>query len=108
MDTYAIETYALRKDFIETAKWLSLPFLPSSGRRSVCAVNGVDLRVRRQEIVTLVGPNGAGKTTLIKLLYCLLYPTSGTARVAGFDISREEYRIKSVAGLVMADERNFY
>lgn len=51
------------------------------GERTVRAVDGVDLTVRRGEIVALLGPNGAGKTTTLDMLLGLVEPTAGTARV---------------------------
>lgn len=53
------------------------------GARSVRAVRGVDLSVRRGEIVALLGPNGAGKTTTLDMLLGLVEPTAGTVRVCG-------------------------
>lgn len=53
------------------------------------AVNDVTLTVGRGEFFALLGPNAAGKTTTIKILVGLMKPTSGTARVAGFDIQRQ-------------------
>ena len=50
------------------------------------AVDGIDLRVEPGEIYGFLGPNGAGKSTTVHMLTTLLPPTSGTARVAGFDI----------------------
>ncbi len=52
------------------------------------AVDAMTLTVERGEIFGLLGPNGAGKSTTIKMLTTLLPPTSGTARVDGFDIVR--------------------
>ena len=54
-----------------------------SGERRVQAVDGVDLSVRRGEIVALLGPNGAGKTTTIDMLLGLSSPDGGTVRVLG-------------------------
>ncbi len=50
-------------------------------RKSVKALNGLDLTVAENEIFGFLGPNGAGKTTTLKILVGLLFPTSGTARV---------------------------
>lgn len=52
------------------------------------AVNDVSLTVPRGEFFALLGPNAAGKTTLIKALTGLMKPTSGAARIAGFDVQR--------------------
>lgn len=52
---------------------------------AVIALDGIDLELRRSEIIGLVGPNGAGKTTLLRLLVGLLKPTTGVVRVLGAD-----------------------
>ncbi|MDO8538985.1 MAG: ABC transporter ATP-binding protein [Opitutaceae bacterium] len=62
------------------------------------AVAGVSFSVRRGEIFGLLGPNGAGKSTTIRMLCGLLTPSSGSGRVAGFDIVRETERIKTRIG----------
>ena len=49
------------------------------------AVRDVSFRVNAGEVVGFVGPNGAGKTTIMKILACLMPPTAGMARIAGFD-----------------------
>jgi ABC-2 type transport system ATP-binding protein len=50
------------------------------------AVAGVSFTVHRGEIVGLLGPNGAGKSTILRILSCFMPATSGTVRVAGFDV----------------------
>jgi ABC-2 type transport system ATP-binding protein len=67
------------------------------------AVNGVSFSVERGEIFGLLGPNGAGKTTLISMLACLLAPSAGNARVAGYDLASEQSQVKRVIGLVPQD-----
>jgi ABC-2 type transport system ATP-binding protein len=67
---------------------------------SLAAVNALGIEVAAGEVFGLLGPNGAGKTTVIKMLTTLLPPTSGTARVAGFDIRRQARRVRRVIGYV--------
>jgi len=62
--------------------------------RTVVALDGVDLEVRRGEILGLMGPNGAGKTTLIKILCGLLDPSAGTACVASYDVRTQRAAVK--------------
>ena len=62
------------------------------------AVEGVSLNIRVGEILGLVGPNGAGKTTLIRMLCGLLAPSSGQARVVGFDVQRESKKLRQRIG----------
>jgi ABC-2 type transport system ATP-binding protein len=62
------------------------------------AVDRVTFDVRVGEIFGFLGPNGAGKTTTIKMLAGLLRPTSGSAHVAGYDVSRDAARVKLSIG----------
>jgi ABC-2 type transport system ATP-binding protein len=64
------------------------------------AVDALTVSVERGEVFGLLGPNGAGKTTVIKMLTTLLPPTSGVARVAGFDIARHPGRVRRAIGYV--------
>jgi ABC-2 type transport system ATP-binding protein len=68
--------------------------------KDVRAVDGIDLRIEDGEIYGLLGPNGAGKTTTIKMLTTLLPPSSGSAKVAGFDIRRQEKEVKASMGYI--------
>jgi ABC-2 type transport system ATP-binding protein len=62
------------------------------------AVDNISFEVARGEIFGFLGPNGAGKSTTIRMLNGLLLPTSGEGRVGGFDIIRENARIKNHIG----------
>ena len=65
------------------------------------AVNGVDLTVNPGEIFGFLGPNGAGKSTCVHMLTTLLPPTSGTARVAGYDVSTQGEQVRTVIGVAL-------
>ncbi|MCS7051136.1 MAG: ATP-binding cassette domain-containing protein, partial [Thermomicrobium sp.] len=69
----------------------------------VLAVAGVDFRVARGEFFGFLGPNGAGKTTTISILCTLTRPTSGSARVAGYDVAREPQRVRQRIGVIFQD-----
>jgi ABC-2 type transport system ATP-binding protein len=78
----AIEATGLVKSFDET-----------------CAVDGVDLAVRRGSVYGVLGPNGAGKTTTIRMLATLTRPDAGSARVLGHDIVTEADAVRRAVSL---------
>jgi len=65
------------------------------------AVRGVDLTVRRGEVLSLLGPNGAGKTTLVEMLEGLSRPDAGTVRVLGLDPRRRQRAVRARIGVVL-------
>jgi ABC-2 type transport system ATP-binding protein len=67
---------------------------------TLTAVDALTISVDAGEVFGLLGPNGAGKTTAIKMLTTLLPPTSGKARVAGFDITRQAASVRRMIGYV--------
>ncbi len=69
----------------------------------VVAVDGISFSVEEGELFGLLGPNGAGKTTTINILTTLIRPTSGSARVWGYDVRTETSKVRSVIGLVPQD-----
>ena len=85
--TDIIQTHDLRRTF-------------GKGDKAVEAVRGIDLSVEGGEVFGFLGPNGAGKTTTLRMLATLLAPTSGEARVAGFDLRREAPRVREHIGYV--------
>jgi len=64
------------------------------------AVEDLDLHVEFGEVFGLLGPNGAGKTTTVRLLSTLLEPTSGSASVVGYEIGREDDKVRRTIGIV--------
>jgi ABC-2 type transport system ATP-binding protein len=67
------------------------------------AVDGIDLAVAPGEIYGFLGPNGAGKSTTVHMLTTLLPPTSGTARVAGYDVVREGSQVRRHIGAALQE-----
>jgi ABC-2 type transport system ATP-binding protein len=84
--TNAIETFNLTRTF-----------------NGLTAVDQLNIKVESGEIFALLGPNGAGKTTTISMLCTILKPTSGTAKVNGFDIVKEAMQVRKSIGIVFQD-----
>jgi ABC-2 type transport system ATP-binding protein len=82
----AIETFNLTKEF-----------------DGLKAVNSLNIQINQGEIFGLLGPNGAGKTTTISMLCTILKPTSGTAKVNGFDIIKQKSEVRKSIGIVFQD-----
>lgn len=83
------------------------------------AVNRINFEVQRGEIFGFLGPNGAGKSTTIRMLCGIISPTSGSGQVGGYDIIKEQHKIKENIGymsqkfslyndLTVAENINFY
>jgi len=67
------------------------------------AVKGLDFEVARGEVFGLLGPNGAGKSTTVGMLTTTITPTSGTAKLAGFDVAREPLAARLVSSVVFQE-----
>jgi ABC-2 type transport system ATP-binding protein len=81
-----VETFGLTKNF-----------------GKVLAVDNLSISINEGEIFGLLGPNGAGKTTIIKMLATLLEPTSGTAKVNGFDILKQPDKVRESIGILFQE-----
>ncbi|HVL25211.1 MAG TPA: ABC transporter ATP-binding protein [Thermomicrobiales bacterium] len=97
----AIEVRDLTRSFRKRKGWLR------SGEL-VEAVRGISFTVPEGTIFGVLGPNGAGKTTTIKMLSTLLLPTSGAATINGFDIVRDEHRVRSRLGVLFGGDKGLY
>ncbi|MBQ8016490.1 MAG: ATP-binding cassette domain-containing protein [Methanobrevibacter sp.] len=64
------------------------------------AVNSLNLEIPDKTIFGMLGPNGAGKTTTIKMLTCLIQPTSGKATVGGYDVTKNPDEVRNLLGMV--------
>ena len=67
------------------------------------AVDNLTLKIEEGEVFGLLGPNGAGKTTTIKMLATLLNPTSGSAKVNGFDVQTQPSKVRESMGIVFQE-----
>jgi len=81
----------VRREFVDTA-----------------AANDISFSIPEGGFVGFLGPNGAGKTTTLKMLSGLIYPTSGSARVAGFDPTRRENAYRRIFALVLGQKNQLW
>jgi ABC-2 type transport system ATP-binding protein len=99
----SIEISHLTKKFTfpvknEKAGWVKNLFAPE--KREVVAVGDISFSVDAGERVAFIGPNGAGKSTTIKMLTGILFPTSGTMNVLGFDPTKDRKKLAYQIGTV--------
>ncbi|MEM2128968.1 MAG: ABC transporter ATP-binding protein [Candidatus Bathyarchaeia archaeon] len=81
----------------------------NSRKTKVTALDNLSLTVKEGEVFGLLGPNGAGKTTLVRILATLLKATSGHAEVGGFDVDKQENKVRQIIGYAGQDsERSAY
>ena len=99
---YAVEVKNLNRTFTTKA------VRGKSKKETVNALNDVNLTINEGELFGLLGPNGAGKTTLIKILCTLLLPSSGEAKVLGYDVQKETNAIRQKINMVSGGETSGY
>ncbi|MFX0024315.1 MAG: ABC transporter ATP-binding protein [Candidatus Hermodarchaeota archaeon] len=92
-----IETVDLSKKYKIKGPWKYLQ-----------ALDKINLSVNEGEIFGLLGPNGAGKTTLIEILTTIKQPTSGYAKIKGFDVVTQPKKVKPLIGIMFASEMLYY
>ena len=88
---YAVETQNLTKRYGKTQ-----------------ALKGLDFKVDPEEIMVLLGPNGSGKTTLLLILATVLKPTSGTAKVKGYNVTKQPTKVRQILGISFQEARGFW
>src|SRR3989442_2616922 len=109
MAALAVETQGLTRVFSQRRKLLRRKNSENGESLGpVTALDRVDLEIREGELFGLLGPNGAGKTTLIKILCTLLLPTTGVAKVAGFDVAKDPFQIRTRINMVSGGETSGY
>jgi ABC-2 type transport system ATP-binding protein len=99
-----IEAHGLRKDFTLTRRAGRL----RRERHTVPAVDGIDLRVERGELLGYLGPNGAGKSTTLKMLTGVLMPTGGEVRVCGLVPVRQRRALAARIGVVFGQRSQLW
>ena len=107
MTETAIAVHHLTMQFPVRREWREIVRQPFH-HRGVTILDGVDLEVKRGEVLGLLGPNGAGKTTLLKILCTLLIPTGGRAAVNGHDVVEAPQQVRQAVGYCLDTERSFY
>jgi ABC-2 type transport system ATP-binding protein len=103
-----IEVEQLTKDFIPPLSFHKLLKLDFKHGQSIRALEEITFALKRGEILGILGPNGAGKTTLLKIISTLILPDKGKITVKGYQVGRNDEKIKSLLGLVTSGERSFY
>ncbi len=73
----------------------------------ILAVDHIDLDVGPGKVLVLLGPNGAGKTTTVRMLTSVLRPTTGTARIAGYDVVTDANNVRASVG-VLTEHHGLY
>jgi ABC-2 type transport system ATP-binding protein len=87
----------------DTPETVTVNHLVKTYKGDTKAVDDVSFSIKEGEVFALLGPNGAGKTTTLNILATLLKPTSGSARVNGFDVVKQPGKVRESIGMVFQD-----
>jgi ABC-2 type transport system ATP-binding protein len=101
--TRVFRTYKKRPGF-----WGGVTGLFKRDFEETKAANDISFTIAEGEFVGFLGPNGAGKTTTLKMLSGLIFPTSGTARVAGYDPTKRENAYRRIFALVLGQKNQLW
>ncbi len=101
--TRVFRTYKKQPGF-----WGGVKGLVKREFEELAAANDISFSIAEGEFVGFLGPNGAGKTTTLKMLSGLIYPTSGQARVAGFDPTKRENAYRRIFALVLGQKNQLW
>ena len=112
LDQYdALQVEHVSKRFVKSRGVTLLPWRSrdpgKNGKKVIRAVDDVTLTIKRREILGVLGSNGSGKSTLIRLISTLLLPDTGTVRVFGHDVVREERTVQRMINRVSVEAAFF-
>ena len=102
MEENVVEVKNLRRIYESTTGILK------KKKKEIIALESISFDIKRGELFGLLGPNGAGKSTTIKILTTLLAPTSGSAKVFGYNVFGEEKFIRHRMNFIFGGERGLY
>ncbi len=104
----AVEIVAVSKVFKKSKPFLSRwRKQKENEKREVRAVDDVTLTIRRREIVGILGANGSGKSTLVRMLSTLLIPDTGSVRIFGYDVEKDERMVQRLINRVSVEASFF-
>jgi len=98
-----IEIEGLSKAFLRQSNNNNFGNFFKKNKERVIALDDISIEIEDKNIFGLIGPNGAGKTTLVKTLSTLILPDSGTARINGFDLIKEDKKIRELIGVITGE-----
>src|SRR5476651_456905 len=101
--TRVFRTYKKQPGF-----WGGVKGLVNRTYEETAAAKDISFSIKEGEFVGFLGPNGAGKTTTLKMLSGLIFPTSGTARVAGYDPTKRENAYRRLFALVLGQKNQLW
>lgn len=109
---YAIEVRNLRKEFtsqrISPGIWNRVKSIFHPPKSTINAVNSISLGIQEGELVGFIGPNGAGKSTTLKMLCGILWPTSGSVTVLGYNPQKERISLSYHLGTVFGQRQQLW